>query len=349
MPPPMRNPMTDGIDKPKRLKDVPKYVLEKIKGFFSRLFYIFALVWQSAPFIFVAMVLLCLLDGVLPVVGAYITAELLNEISALIVERSFVGISSDAWVVMQPLAILFIINLIYLFVKRIIAKISNMITAVAGELVVNHIKLKLIKTQIETELRAAELLEIEEQAPSFSLVMEKAEFVEAAEVVKAAEIIEEAPIIEVEGAELLDMSDVTLEVKDIEQAIAAPDVILEEIDFVEESDPYDEELEEEEGVEVIGVVWPERAKKNKIYRYDPNGEKLNEGDIVLAPSRDAAKNKDIVRKVAVAHANHRVAPESLAHPLKKIIGIVKRRAEALLTPSDEKIEKLLDEEKKNKK
>ena len=144
MPPPMRNPMTDGIDKPKRLKDVPKYVLEKIKGFFSRLFYIFALVWQSAPFIFVAMVLLCLLDGVLPVVGAFISAELLNEISALIVERSFIGISSDAWVVMQPLAILFLINLVYLFVKRIIAKISNMITAVAGELVVNHIKLKLI-------------------------------------------------------------------------------------------------------------------------------------------------------------------------------------------------------------
>ena len=150
MPPPMRNPMTDGIDKPKRLKDVPKYVLEKIKGFFSRLFYIFALVWQSAPFIFVAMVLLCLLDGVLPVVGAFISAELLNEISALIVERSFIGISSDAWVVMQPLAILFLINLVYLFVKRIIAKISNMITAVAGELVVNHSERNALKSKYPT-------------------------------------------------------------------------------------------------------------------------------------------------------------------------------------------------------
>ncbi len=154
MPPPMRTPLSDGIEKPKRLKDVPKFVFDKTKGFFSRLFYIFALVWQSAPLVFIAMVLLCLLDGILPVIGAYISAELLNEISELIVERSFIGISSDARTVMQPLAILFIINLIYMFVKRIISKISGMITSLAGELVVNHIKLKLINKAKSLDTRS---------------------------------------------------------------------------------------------------------------------------------------------------------------------------------------------------
>ena len=195
------------------------------------------------------------------------------------------------------------------------------------------IKQKLIKTENVADIEAAELLIVEE--PKMEPII-------------AEEPVVEEPIIEVEGAELLDMSDVHVDKKDIEEAIAAPDVILEEIEFVEESDPIEAVPEEEEGVEVIGVVWPERAHRNKIYRYDPNGESLHEGDIVLAPSRDVARNKDVVRKVAVAHSNHKVPAETLKHPLKKIIGVVKRRAEAMLTPSDAKIQNMLRSEKGKK-
>ncbi len=111
------------------------------------------------------------------------------------------------------------------------------------------------------------------------------------------------------------------------EALATPDVDLSEIDYVE-----DDDKEEEQGVEVVGVVWPEKKNGNKVYRYDPNGEELENGDVVLVPSLDAAKNKDVIRKAAVAHANHKVAPETLHHPLKKIIGVVKRKAEQALTP-----------------
>ena len=111
--------------------------------------------------------------------------------------------------------------------------------------------------------------------------------------------------------------------------IALPVVSLSEIDYQEDDDE-----EEEEGVEVIGVVWPERAKNNKVYRYDPNGERVTNGDIVLVPSRDIAQNKDIIRKATVAHGNHKVDPEHIKHPLKKIIGIVKRKAEAALMPKE---------------
>lgn len=100
------------------------------------------------------------------------------------------------------------------------------------------------------------------------------------------------------------------------------DLVLEEIDYVDEIDE-----ETDDGVEVIGVVWPEKEHKNKIYRYDPSGETVYDGDVVLVPSRDHHSNKDIVRKAAVAHGNHRVDPATLKHPLKKIISVVKRRHE----------------------
>ncbi|MBR6768408.1 MAG: hypothetical protein IKM34_02865 [Clostridia bacterium] len=118
--------------------------------------------------------------------------------------------------------------------------------------------------------------------------------------------------------------------EELSEALATPDIDLATVDFDE-----DDDKEEDEGVEVIGVVWPERAHHNKVYRYDPNGELLEKGDEVLVPSRDAARNKDIIRKAAVAHGNHKVDPETLKHPLKKIIGVVKRKAESILTSTDE--------------
>ena len=58
---------------------------------------------------------------------------------------------------------------------------------------------------------------------------------------------------------------------------------------------------------------------------------LEKGDIVLVPTRDAAQGREVIRKVAVAHENHRVDPEHIKYPLKKIIGVVRRRAEQMFT------------------
>ena len=142
--PPKRPTFNDGIEKPKKLSDVPSYIFKKTKGFFFRLFYIFALVWKSAPFILITMMLLCILDGVLPVFGAYVSSYLLNEISDLITEKSFGIISDNAFEAMRPLIFLFMLNLLYLFMKKALSKVSTMVTGIAGELVVNHIKLSLI-------------------------------------------------------------------------------------------------------------------------------------------------------------------------------------------------------------
>ena len=121
--------------------------------------------------------------------------------------------------------------------------------------------------------------------------------------------------------------------EDIAEALAQPDIELSKIEFEPDDDDEYAVSPEDPGVEVIGVVWPERAHKNKVYRYDPNGEELHEGDMVLVPTRDAARDREVIRKAAVAHANHRVDPEHIKHPLKKIIGVIKRKAEEALSVS----------------
>ena len=122
-----------------------------------------------------------------------------------------------------------------------------------------------------------------------------------------------------------------VDIDEVTEALAQPDVVLANIEYEDNDDADFAVADNEPGVEVVGVVWPEKAHKNKVYRYDPNGEDLHEGDTVLVPTRDAAKDKDVIRKAAVAHGNHRVDPEHIKHPLKKIIGVIKRKTEAALT------------------
>lgn len=106
------------------------------------------------------------------------------------------------------------------------------------------------------------------------------------------------------------------------------------------SDEYIEEFAEEsvDGVDAIDVVWSESRNEGKKYRYDPDGNTVEDGDIVLVPTRDVSSDKDVVREAEVVRGNYKVDPTSLDHPLKKIIGVVKRRAEkvfnAMIAPDE---------------
>lgn len=157
------------------------------------------------------------------------------------------------------------------------------------------------------------------------------------------EIPELEPVVEEDGMEeetvILVENMENIDEEALAEAIAAPSIPLAKIDYDEDDDE-----DEEEGVEIIGVVWPERPTHNKVYRYDPNGEKVTNGDIVLVPSRDAAQNRNIIRKATVAHGNHKIDPEHLNHPLKKIIGIVKRKTEQALMPKEEAAENKAESE-----
>lgn len=109
------------------------------------------------------------------------------------------------------------------------------------------------------------------------------------------------------------------------------EVLLNSIPEAEES-----EIVDETGVDAIDVFWKERPEKT--YRYDPNGNKVENGDVVLVPTRDVHQDKDIVREAEVSRGNYKVDPDTLDNPLKKIIGVVRRKAEqvftAMITPQE---------------
>lgn len=143
-----------GIKKPEGLRDVPRYLAECVSGFFSRLFYIVSLVWEASRGVLIGMMLLCVLNGVLPVVGAYISKDLLNEVASLIGSAASGSVIENIFVTMKPLVFLFLAYFIYLFLNRLFGRINSMVTGIAGELVVNHIKLKIINKADEVDLRS---------------------------------------------------------------------------------------------------------------------------------------------------------------------------------------------------
>jgi len=143
MPPMPHKPLSDGIPKPKRLREVPQYVLRRVKGFCTRLFYIVHLVWETAPFLLIMMALLCFAEGVLPVWGAYISRDLLNAIAELIGVENIA--SSPFLSVFSPILYLFLLEFLYLFLRRALARVGGIVTSLAGEMVSNHIKVKIIE------------------------------------------------------------------------------------------------------------------------------------------------------------------------------------------------------------
>lgn len=152
MPPPHRHiRKRPKREKPKNLKELLLRFFGGIKAFLSRLFYIISLVWETAPHVFIVMIALCVLNGVLPVVGAYISRDLLNEISVLI-GASLGSFAEEILGALKPVLFLFVLQFVYLFLRRILERVNDMVTAIAGELVVNHIKLKIIGKAKEVDV-----------------------------------------------------------------------------------------------------------------------------------------------------------------------------------------------------
>lgn len=140
------NPAKDRIPRPKSIKELPGYLIRRVKSFASRLLYIIGLVWEASPKILIAMCLLCVLDGVLPVVGAYISKYLINGIAELLMNSASASgsIKNDLFVTLKPVVFLLVLDMIYLFMKRVLARINTCVTSIAGELVTNHIKVKIM-------------------------------------------------------------------------------------------------------------------------------------------------------------------------------------------------------------
>ena len=146
--PPRRPQWSDGIEKPKRLREVPRFIYLRIKGFFSRLGTIVGLVFHSAPICLFLMLFFCLAEGVLPVIGAYISRDLLNAIASLL------GISATAepLAVLRPILVLLVFQICHSFCSKVVTRVNSVVTALAGEKVSNHIRIMIIGKAKEVDI-----------------------------------------------------------------------------------------------------------------------------------------------------------------------------------------------------
>ncbi len=147
-PPPIQGKRESLYKKPKRLRDVPRYLGQVIGGFFTRLFYIIKLVWETKPSLLIWMALLCIAVGVLPLGGAVINKHLLNAINDALAAHGIGFSETLLQSVTGTLSTLFIFVLMqfgYQFLNRVAARLQHTVQHLAGERVSSHIRLKLMK------------------------------------------------------------------------------------------------------------------------------------------------------------------------------------------------------------
>ena len=149
--------------KPKNIREVPGYLGRLISNFFRRLFYIFGLVWEAKPWILLVMLLYCLISGVLPVVGSFINAGILNTLA-----QAYTSALAGVPLPLQGVIGLLILKFIYLFVSALIGNIYQMIIRISGELVSNHIKIKIIEKARDVDLASFDMPQFYEKMENAS-------------------------------------------------------------------------------------------------------------------------------------------------------------------------------------
>ena len=167
-------PPMNAIDKlrvppPKNIREVPSYLRKLLSGFFSRLFYIFGLVWETGPWILFVMIFMAVFHGVMPVLGATITANIINSLVGAFgaitpgipfSEQVSVMLSNDAC---RAIVMWLVLQFAFSFIRSIVNNLDTVLKRIYGELVVNHIKLKIMNKAKTVDLASFDTPEFYEK------------------------------------------------------------------------------------------------------------------------------------------------------------------------------------------
>lgn len=118
-------------------------VKEAIVSFFTRMFFIFHLVWEARPSLLFLMIGMSIFSGVIPVVGSLISAKLLDELT-----KAYSG----AAIGFTTIAVLLIWQFGYMFFRGIVSRLYGTMTANSGDLVANYIKRKMMNKAKEIDI-----------------------------------------------------------------------------------------------------------------------------------------------------------------------------------------------------
>ena len=152
-PPPGMNFRYEKVPPPKSIADVPRYLKELCGGFFSRLAYIFRLVWKTGPWILFAMLAISLLQGITPVIGSKISQHVLNEMQSSY--GNFSGALGDF--LRSPVFFLLIFLFSYNILTSLVNILKNAVSRISGELVVRTVKLEIMNKAKELDLQSFDL------------------------------------------------------------------------------------------------------------------------------------------------------------------------------------------------
>ena len=130
-------------EKPKSFKEIFPYLIKLCKGLFGRLFYIFKIVWETSPAILIILSLISVLQGVMPLVAALITKNVINAL-----HQSTSG-SSDGF---KAVVVLLIALFVYNFTHAFIVRLDSAIMRVSGELVANKVRVKIMEKAKEVDI-----------------------------------------------------------------------------------------------------------------------------------------------------------------------------------------------------
>jgi len=137
---------------PQNIREIPLYLKRLMGGFFTRMEYIIKLVWEAKKSLLFIMIFMAALNGVSPVISAYISANLLNRVvEAITMETPEL---SSVCAVLLPAMLL---QFGYMFFVGVVNTISNMITRISGEVVTNHVKCKIMNKAKEIDIASFDM------------------------------------------------------------------------------------------------------------------------------------------------------------------------------------------------
>ncbi len=153
--PPMHQDMNERLKEPRptSVKEVPLYLKNVMAKFFSRLFYIVKLVWEAKPSLLLLMVFMAFFNGITPVIGSLISANLITKLARVIVLLAETGVPCDISYILFPL----ILQFSYLFFTNLVNQINQIITNISSEIVTNHIKIKIMNKAREVDLASFDM------------------------------------------------------------------------------------------------------------------------------------------------------------------------------------------------
>ena len=149
------------VEPPKSIRDLPRYLGELLGGFFYRLFYIFGLVWKTGPWILFMMSFIAIFEGVMPVVGSLISKNILNQLQEDY--RAATGSESVSDFIGSAVFYLLIFLFSYRILNRVVNRLSNAATRIAGEKVVRRVKVDIMNKAKTLDLASFDLPEFYEK------------------------------------------------------------------------------------------------------------------------------------------------------------------------------------------